>query len=262
MRSARRFGCVLAVLLSVAAGSGGIPAARAATFTSVPSFLLPGSSTGTIGPVGSTPSPNNDNAAAASANVVPASIFFNTFGAAEIEFGLTSSGGTTEYLLTQNLVNNTGIPWSGFRFVLGFGTGASFVPSGPTDALDFDAPDRDPAPTSSVFTTSVHEEDVLDWSGGSVPAIGSVAFTFSIDVPDGLAAFHPLGLNRFTLRQVPIEAPVPGPTASALLGIGLAGVAASHRRNRSQRLRDDRPNATRAAASLADRARDGRAGSA
>ena len=247
MRSARPFGCVLAVLLSVVGGSGGIPAARAATITSLPSVLLPGSSTGTIGPVGSTPSPNNDNAAAASANVVPASIFFNTFGAAEIEFGLTSSGGTTEYLLTQNLVNNTGVPWSGFRFVLGFGTGASFVASGTTD-LDFDAPDRDPAPTSSVFSASVHEEDVLDWSGGSVPAIGSVAFTFSIDVPDGLAAFHPLGLDRFTLHQVPIAAPVPGPTASALLGIGLAGVAASRRRPQSQRLRDDPLDTTRAAA--------------
>jgi len=219
---------VIAALLVALANAGLMPAAGAATITSVSSVLLPGASTGTIGPVGSTPSPNNDNSAAASANVIPVSIFFNTLGTAEIEFGVANSAGTTEYRLTQTLVNNTGVPWSGFRFELGFGTGASFVSSGDGDSLDFDAPDRDPAPTSSAFSALDPLSNSLDWSGGSAPSTSSVAFAFAIDVPDGLAASHPLGLDRFTLRQVPIPT-VPEPGVLALLGLGLAGLAASRR---------------------------------
>jgi hypothetical protein len=208
--------------------AGATTTADAATITSLASSELPGGSTGTIGPVGSTPSPNNDNAAAASANVIPFSLFFNDLGTAEFEFIVANSGGTTEYRFTQTLVNNTGVAWSGFRFELGFGTGAGFVPSGAI-ALDLDAPDQDPAPTSSVFTVLAHQVDVLDWSGGSVPSVGSVAFTFAIDVPDGLAISHPLGLDRFTLRQAPT--PVPEPGSLALLGFGLVGLASSSRRN-------------------------------
>ena len=46
--------------------------------------------------MGATPSPNNDNATGASANVVPYSIFFNSLGTLDVEFVATNSGGTTK----------------------------------------------------------------------------------------------------------------------------------------------------------------------
>lgn len=208
-----------------------VPSAGAATISSAPSVSLPGPSTGTVGPVGATPAPNNDNATAASPNLVPASIFFNAFGTAEIEFAVANSGGTTEYSFSQSLVNNSGQTWSGFRFDLGFGTGSSFTRASDASGLGFDVPNRDPAPFSSRFSVLDHQTARLDWSGADVPAIGSVLFTFSIDVPDGLAAFHPTGLDRFTLHGTPVvAAPIPEPATLLLMGAGLVFVAWRGRR--------------------------------
>ena len=213
--AAVRYGLALLLIVSTAS------AAQAAIITGVGSFELPGFSTGSLSP-GLTPAPNNDNAAAASPNQVTSSVFFNTFGIADFEFVLADSGGTTEYriLFGPFYVNNTGVAWDGFLFELGFGTGASFVRSGALDLLDFDLPDADPLPTSTVFPTLSHGTDALEWSGATVPSVGSVLFTLSVDVPDGLAAFHPTGLNRFTVRQTPIAAAVPEPAALLLLATG------------------------------------------
>jgi hypothetical protein len=208
---------------------GAAAPAGAAIITNVSEFSLPGFSTGSVGPVGLTTAPNNDNSAAASPNEIPSSIFMNTFGVADIEFVLDSSGGTTEYRFTQVLVNNTGQSWNDYHFELGFGTGADFVRSSLADLLDFDTPDLDPLPTSSVFPILNHQDDTLDWSGGSVPAISSVFFTLHLDVPDGLEGFHPLGLNRFTLRQVPTVMAVSEPVTLLMLGAGLAGIGAARR---------------------------------
>ena len=207
--------------------------ATAGTITSVASFSLPGFSTGTLGPVGATPAPNNDNVAGASPNVIPYSIFYNAggLGITDVEFVVTESGGTTEYRITQTLINNTGTPWTGFRYELGFGTGASFVRSGVADFLDFDAPDRDPAPTSNVYSTLLHDSNLLEWTGGLTPSIGVLIQAFQIDVPDGLAGFNPSGQNRFTLRQFALTAaPVPEPAAFGLFGAGLLLVALRRRK--------------------------------
>lgn len=216
--------------------SGG---AQAAVITSIGSSSLPGASTGTIGPVGSTPAPNNDNAVAASPNVVPYSIFLNTPGAMEVEFIASNSGGTTEYRFTQNLINNTGQTWTGIRVELGFGLGADFVAS-TSDQLDFDTPDMDPAPSASAFSALTHTSDVLTWSGGSLPAIGGLQLTFSIDVPDNLDPTGTSGLARFTVRETPIVAAVVAEPSSALLmGSALFGALAVRRRARSARVRAD-----------------------
>jgi PEP-CTERM motif len=224
MRSFGKQLCILVWLLWGVAAD-----AFAAVITSVSEFSLPGFSTGSLGPIGLTPDPNNDNAAA-SANTIPSSIFLNTFGTIEMEFVLEPSGGTTEYRFTQSLVNNTGLAWTDYHFELGFGTGASFVRSGVVDLLDFDTPDMDPLPTSTVFTLLNHQTDTLEWSGATVPSIGTVLFTLAIDVPDGLETLNPSGLNRFTLRHFPTTAAVPEPGLLLLMGMGLVAIVPRSRR--------------------------------
>jgi hypothetical protein len=201
--------------------------AAASVITGFGDSLLPGVSGGSIGPVGATPAPNNDNADGLNPNVIPYTFFFNGFGGPiDVEFVLSESGGATEYRVTQTIFNLSQVTWTGFRFDLGFGTGSSFVSSGALDGLDFDAPDADPAPAANVFPTLAATADSLTWSGGVVGFVGIVALSFAIDLPDGLASFNPAGANRFTLRQVPLTArAVPEPSTVALLAGALLGLA-------------------------------------
>ena len=142
--------------------------AQAATISAIADSSFPGSSTGTIGPVGATPAPNNDNAIAASPNVVAYNVVFNSSGPLEVDFMTVASGGTTEYTFTQTFVNNTGQAWTGFTFELGYRMNLGFTPSGVADGLDFDTPGADPAPSASLFTTWVHLGDRIEWLGQSV----------------------------------------------------------------------------------------------
>jgi hypothetical protein len=57
-----------------------------------------------------------------------------------------------------------------------------------------------------------------------------VAFSLSFDVPDGLAALNPEGVNRFTLRSMPTAQQVPEPTTITLIGLGLLCGALRRRR--------------------------------
>ena len=215
----------------------GTGAVRAATIDSISLFSLPGFSTGAVGPFGVTPAPNNDDAGAVNPNVIAyTGIFLNSPGLFEAEVVLGDSGGTTEYRITQQIINNSGVVWSGFQFELGFGTGASFVRSSLPDALDFDAPDATAPPTAVGFSTLVHDDDVIDWTGGVVPSIGFSGFTFAIDVPDHLELFNPYGLNRFTLRQTPNPpppVPVSEPATLLLMGVALTAAAAWWRPTRN-----------------------------
>jgi hypothetical protein len=199
--------------------------AGAATIGSVSTFSTPGFSTGSMGPVGSTPAPNNDDDTGSSPNVIPYNVFFNSPGILETEFVLANSGGTTEYRFTQSFLNNTPTVWTGFRFELGFGTGTSFVLSQLADTLQFDSFENNSTATSTPFALTVDEMKTLGWGGASVPRFSSARFTFAIDVPDDLADANPSGLNRFTLRQTPIVAgsAVPEPATFGLLGLALAG---------------------------------------
>ena len=200
-------------------GAAVVPA-WAGNITNYGTILLPGFSTGTFGGVGGTTMPT----------AITNTVFFNAqgIGNLDIEYVVADSGGLTEYFFTDNFLNNTGQPWTHFRFELGFGTGAGFVRSGAGDGLAFDTPDRVPAPTSSVFQALSHDEDVIGWTGGSVPTIGSVRFSLVVDVPDNLSSFHPGGLNRFTIRQA--QNVIPEPSTLLLLGAGVAAMGAGRRR--------------------------------
>lgn len=232
------------VLTSVATAllvASSVPA-HAGIITNIGSTSLPGFSTGSLGPVGNTPFPNNDDTA------TPNSITFNIFrnsgglGPADYEFVVGNSGGITEYLFVGAAINNTGTPWSHYTFELGFGTGANFVRSTTLDLLDFDFPGGTPTPTSGQFPQLWHASDLLQWSGATInPLLGggpspfTASFALRVDVPDDLALLNPSGLNRFTLRHtagtgaVPT---VPEPATMTLLGSGLllSGVIARRRR--------------------------------
>lgn len=121
-----------------------------------------------------------------------------------------SSGGTTEYLLNETVVNSTQKTWSGFNFQIGFQSdnpfgGDSFAspavilfPRG-TAIPTFDSSAQ---PTSSKFSQVEPDGSFnLNWSGGNVAPGESVDFSFSIAVPDDLEGNN---YNSFTIRQLPI----------------------------------------------------------
>lgn len=207
-----------------------ISSAGAATISSITKLTLPGATTGSVGPVGATPAPNNDDSYGPSPNVIPYSLFVNSAGTMETEFALAQSGGTTEYRFTQTLFNNIpGAAWQGFKFELGFGTGADFTLSPLADLLMFDAFENNSTATANAFNLTVDEMKVIEWGGGKVSRFQSAVFSFAIDVPDDLADLNPQGLNRFTLRQTPIvagsaPAPAPEPATAMLFGLALVAV--------------------------------------
>ena len=214
---------ILGVLLVISWGMVGISHARIITEFSPPEGLGLG---GIVVPQVQTPvstlSPNNDNANP-SDNEVVLLTHFGAVGPIDIRFGVQLSGGTTEYFFSETVTNNTGIAWIGYQLELGFGVGDTFYRFDENpfplniSFPDFDTPDRDPTPTSSVFSTlSTHENFDIQWSGGIVPPAGTVDFTFSIDTPDDWLGFDLY--SDFTLRQTP--EPIPAPPALILGALG------------------------------------------
>jgi hypothetical protein len=91
-------------------------------------------------------------------------------------------------------------------------------------------------PTMPAFTSLLHDTDSLLWSGGTIPSVRGFSIGFSIDVPDGLEAFHPGGVNRFTLRLTPLsEAAVPEPATTSLMLFGLSAMGLGLRGRRLKR---------------------------
>ena len=189
-----------------------------------------------------TPFPNNDNTIAPSPNEIlnfpglsctPKT--FQVIAPIDTQLFLEPSGGTTEYFLSETVVNDTDSTWGGFNFSIGLGINDTFatpaailLPRG--SALpDFDSEgsSSDPQPTSSEFTQLLQDGSFnLEWSGGSVAPGESVDFTFSLDVPDDLDGNN--FYDSFTIRQVPVvgtdttPASVPEPSST----LGLLGLLA------------------------------------
>ena len=153
--------------------------------------------------------PNNDNVAVSDNLLHAWQKDFGSIDYIDVEFLVTDSGGTTEYLFREGVNNSTGVAWTDYHLALGYGVGASFVPSGPGDGLDFDAPDMDSVYDFGPFTTLTITEDTIDAEGGVLPNLAFDEFDFPIDVPDGITAF--------TVRQLPT---IPEPATLGLLAIG------------------------------------------
>ena len=226
-----------AAALAVADGS-----AEAGTITNFGTVLaFPGIGSSFTQQSPETMMPNNDNSSATSVNKLRNAASFSAAAPFDLEFMVMNSGGTTEYFVDEagavgsGVRNQSGTPWSGYMVELGFGTGRSFVQSNAFDFLDFDAPERDPVPTSNTFATLNHvNSNLMTWTNGTLLPGASGLFTFTIDVPD-YSANIPAGFEvrnaqgaivgyRFTLRQGPTVA-APEPATLALFGLGLAGIA-------------------------------------
>jgi hypothetical protein len=159
---------------------------------------------------------NNDNTPpfVASSNDIRLDEVFNRIDYLEVEFtvldSLATGNGVTEYFTSTIVVNNfTGQRWTDFHWEL---TGS------PGDGLDFDNESGQPLPTAAPpdFLNFTQGEKNLDWyNGAGVADGGSISFTFSIDVPDGISSFK--------LRSIPTVA-ASEPSALLLLGSGLAGL--------------------------------------
>jgi PEP-CTERM motif len=171
--------------------------------------------------------PNNDDTAGASPNgVFVTQKNYIAIGPVDIVFNVINSGGTSEYLFTEGVYNNTGLNWGAYHIELGYGFDAGFVKSTPGDGLDFDAPDFNSPfnfnPGGTFFpSVSVTEDDVYA-NGGVMPYLSFAGyFRFTVDVPDGISSF--------TVRQSPIA--VPEPSALGLLALGAVAFATKLRRN-------------------------------
>lgn len=223
---------------------GSVGQVKADTITMISSITGPGGmGSGSVATI----NPDNDNVTTNNPNIINITKTFLVFAPIDIVFDVANSAGTTEYFITETIVNQTDVEWRDFHFELGFrGFGTSnlnFVSSDLVSSgfsgLDFDTPNRDPAITSSVFTQISHGTTVISLRGGSLPPGSSMIVTFSLDIPPMVAELHLDGLNQFTIRQTPSADPPMGepaePTTITLLTLGLAGVAVKMRKRLKSR---------------------------
>lgn len=186
---------------------------HAGQITAINWFSGIGSVAGEI--IGPLMAPNNDDAVGPSPNqLLVTQKNYIGIGPVDLEFTVTPTGGTTEYVINEGVANNTGIPWTGYRLELGHGVMSSFVISPSGDNLDFDAPSFNSGTTfATFFPVWIETEDVIQAAGGVFPNGGFSLplFRFSVDVPDGITSF--------TIRQIPIAA-VPEPSAAIVIAIG------------------------------------------
>jgi hypothetical protein len=218
--------CAIAIALAVVTPS------KAGTIIGVADVA--GGGNAVIDPI-ITGAPNNDNISVpANSNMAVASKIFSANQPIDIVFDVETSGGVTEYRLSEGVANVAGIDFLMYTFELGFGTGANFVRSAASDGLDFDAPNIDPGPTSARYLTMAHGEDVLTFTQGVFPDGMTDAYTLSIDVSDFNANLMPASAAtaegyQFTLRQAPSEIPEPGTIGIVILS-ALAWVVFTLRR--------------------------------
>lgn len=188
-----------------------------------------------------TPFPNNDNSIGLSQNQINSDNSlscspktFQAIAPIDTQLFVEPSGGTTEYLFNETVINQTSSTWDGYNFQIGFGVNDEFAPPelilvSPGFAIpDFNSnASTDNKPTSSKFAQLIQDGSFnLAWSGGFVAPGESVDFRFSVDVPDDLAGNN--FYNSFTIRQLPIAASVSVPEPTSIISLlGLVGLFGS-----------------------------------
>lgn len=206
------FACAMALAMTVRTDAG----------TIIGVAQISGGGNAVVDPILSADINNDNHSLPATSNIAVASKLFNQTQPIDIVFEVETSGGTTEYRLTEGVSNVSGIDFLSYSFELGFGTGANFARSSLGDGLDFDLPNIDPGPTSARFFTTAQTEDLLRYTQGSIPNGTTDAYTLSIDVPDFNASLMPAAARtargyRFTLRQGPSVIPEPGTIGIVIL---------------------------------------------
>ncbi len=120
------------------------------------------------------------------------------------------SGGTTKYSISEKVLNDTKLAWSGFEMKIGFPSENPFgadnfaSPAVISVPRGFAIPTFDSnQPTSSKFSQVKADGSFnLNWSGGNVKPGESVDFNFAIALSDDLEANN--FYDSFTIRQLPI----------------------------------------------------------
>lgn len=212
-RLAHHFPCLLATLLLPVPTFAGIVSSNPLSFI----FSGPATTNVTVHPGNGNPpaNPNNDNQFGPSPNRIDISKdIFALHGPIDIQFNVFNSGGTTEYFISEDVINSTVTSWAGYAFQLGYGVLGGFQQSNPFDFLDFDAPFYDSPPRSSVFSTYFGDGDELIFFSGAWLAgtTGNQLLSFDIPdyssrVPDGAQIRDSSGAiigYQFILRQMPL----------------------------------------------------------
>jgi hypothetical protein len=198
-----------------------------------------------------TPSPNNADVTMPSDNTI--TDLTKTFAKTDyidLQFKVMNSGGTTEYFVQETAQNRTPDVWGDYHFLLGFGSGAKFMPSSNFDFLTFDKPDFKPTPTSGGVFKKLETpqlKDEIDWSDGRLKPNEDVDFTFSLHIPDANTGIpkqfyikNPAGLVvgfEFTIRELPSVAPIPEPSTLAMMAFStsaMLAISAARRRGPRQ----------------------------
>lgn len=175
-------------------------------------------------------SPNNDEVSTGNQNLVTEDFWFSLPLEYIVTFRATNSGGVTEYLF-EDLIGNefdfVGLPITRHRITLQTDQAVT------QDQLDFDTPDKDPAPTSAFFLSiDMHEDDLIEWTG-LIGKTESRTITYSLDVPDcgvstGITCSLDSNSYSFTMRH--IVNPIPVPPAIWLFCSGLISLIGIVRR--------------------------------
>jgi hypothetical protein len=157
----------------------------------------------------------------------------NDLGGLEITFQKTSATADTLVINDESIVNNSGVAWNGFNFVLGTGS------TGGTPGFAFTNSDGSSSSTLSDFDISPFtqfafssQNTVLSMSGGTI-GNGDVWMPGATS-QEGLAIVASgNSVNSFVLKEIPNAIPLPAAAwtgLSTLVGLGLIGVAKNARK--------------------------------